>query len=294
MKFTTPVSISESPFKIGHDSPVMLMGSCFAESIGNRLKAYKFNTLKNPFGIIYNPISLGKALSKITKGECYTVNDLYESTGKWLSFDHHGSFSDRDQSVVLEKINASITEAHHHLKDCHTLFLTFGSAWVYEYPDAGIVANCHKLPAKTFAKRLLTVNEIMTYYEELIGDLTHFNPKLNIIFTVSPVRHTRDGLHENNLSKSTLLLAVNTLVEQHPHCTYFPAYELVMDELRDYRFFKEDLVHPTDMAIQYIWEKLGACFFDDDTHTLNKAIEKIRTPHRTGRSIRAVRPIRNL
>ena len=176
------------------------------------------------------------------------------------------------QTIQTTQINKSIESAHHHIKKSETIFITFGSAWVYEYEKIGVVANCHKIPNKQFTKRLLSVKEILTEFDQIKDDLKDFN----VVFTASPVRHVKDGLHENNLSKATLLLAINNLVEQHPNYHYFPAYDLVIDELRDYRFYKDDLVHPTNMAVNYVWEKFVNCYFDDDTQTLIEAVQKIK------------------
>lgn len=275
MKLTTPINIPESTFKIEHQLPIMLTGSCFAASIGTKLNQYKFNTCINPFGIIYNPVSLSKALQRIVSNKQYREEELTLFNEKWLSFDHHGSYSSFDKMECLQNINNSIENANRHLQETQTLFITYGTAWTYEYPGFGIVGNCHKIPGKEFNKRLLTVNEITHQMDETLKTLKTFNPNLNIVLTVSPVRHIKDGIHENNLSKGTLLLAINNVVNQHANCHYFPAYEIVMDELRDYRFFKEDLVHPTEMAVNYVWEKFGETFFNEETQTLNKAIEKV-------------------
>ncbi len=277
MKLTTQVKIPESKISIEHKAPLTLIGSCFAESIGKKLEYHKFNICKNPFGIIYNPISLSKSLRRIIDNKIYSENELIHFNEKWLSLDHHGSFSELDKSKCLNNINNSIKLAHNHLKVTNTLIITFGSAWVYEYDSFGIVANCHKIPAKEFTKRLLSVKEIIAAYEQIIESLKNFNPNLNLIFTVSPVRHAKDGLYQNNLSKSTLHLAVNYLIEQHQNCFYFPAYEIVIDELRDYRFYKDDLVHPTELAVDYVWEKFNDCFFDNETQQLNIEIAKIQS-----------------
>ncbi|MDB4534279.1 GSCFA domain-containing protein, partial [Vicingaceae bacterium] len=163
--------------------------------------------------------------------------------------------------------------AHEHIMQSKTIFITLGSAWIYEFEGFGIVANCHKLPNKHFSKRLLTVKEILSAFKTIQESLK----KYNVVFTVSPVRHYKDGLHENNLSKSTLLLAINNLVEQNENYSYFPAYELVIDELRDYRFYKDDLIHPTDLAVNYVWEKFNQCYVDKSTQSLMSEIQKIKT-----------------
>lgn len=273
MKFTTPVSIPKSEFTISHQQPILLIGSCFAQNIGGKLTGHKFNVSLNPNGIIYNPVSVIKNLKRIINNEFYSAEELIEFNDKWVSFNHHGSFSSFNKDKCLEQINNSLSDAHQQLKQTKTIFITFGSAWVYEYPNVGIVANCHKIPNKQFNKRLLSVKEILSAFDfvkEALKDT-------DIVFTVSPVRHVKDGLHENNLSKSTLHLAINNLVKQNDNCHYFPAYEIVIDELRDYRFYKDDLVHPTEFAINYIWNKFSECYFNDETKNLVTEIEKIKT-----------------
>jgi GSCFA family len=272
MKLSTPVSIPKSDFSISHEQAILLIGSCFAQNIGEKLTQHKFNVNTNPFGIIYNPISVINGLKRIVNNELYHEKELTEFSGKWISFSHHGSFSTFDKEDCLEQVNNSLTNANNHLKQAKTIFITLGSAWAYGYPNVGIVANCHKIPNKQFTKRLLSVKEIIAAFDCIKEELKDFN----LVFTVSPVRHAKDGLHENNLSKSTLLLAINNLVEQNDNCHYFPAYELVIDELRDYRFYKDDLVHPTDMAIDYVWGKFGECYFNEGTQQLNTEINKIQ------------------
>ena len=272
INLSTPVSIKKSEFTISHKSPVFLIGSCFTEHIGNKLLENKFDTFINPTGIIFNPISVVNALKSVFDQKEYLAENLSEHNEKWISFQHHGSFSSFNKGECLTQINQSIESAHQHIKKSKTIFITFGSAWVYEYENFGVVANCHKIPNKQFTKRLLSVKEILTAFNQIKEALKNFN----VVFTVSPVRHVKDGLHENNLSKATLLLAINNLVEQQPNYHYFPAYELVIDELRDYRFYKDNLVHPTELAVNYVWEKFVTCYFDDDTQTLIEVIQKIK------------------
>lgn len=273
IKFTTPVTIPKADFTIAHQTPILLIGSCFTVSVGQKLLDNKFDVTINPNGIIYNPISVFNALQRIIDNQLYTENELLQINDKWISFNHHGNFSSDNKVECLNNINSSLNQAHQKLVTAKVVVITFGSAWVYEYASKGIVANCHKIPAKEFKKRLLTVKEILAAFEPIKTALK----SVSIIFTISPVRHINDGLHENNLSKSALHLAINNLVEQNKNCSYFPAYEIVIDELRDYRFFKDDLVHPTELAVNYVWEKFVDCFFDTDTKQLITAIEKIKT-----------------
>ena len=272
MKFTTPTAIPKSDFTISHEQSILLIGSCFAQNIGEKLIDNKFNVNINPFGIIYNPISVINEINRIINNQLYTEKELIQFNEKWISFHHHGSFSSTNKATCLEQINTSLNEAHNQLKQSKTIFITVGSAWVYEYPDVGIVANCHKIPNKQFAKRLLSVKEILSAFDNVKESLKN----INIVFTVSPVRHIKDGLHENNLSKSILHLAINNLVEQNDNYHYFPAYEIVIDELRDYRFYKDDLVHPTDLAINYIWNKFSECYFSSTTQQLNSEIKQLK------------------
>jgi hypothetical protein len=270
--FFTKVNLPKGDFKIDYQQPIFLIGSCFSMHIGNKLKNNKFNILTNPCGIIYNPISIVQGLKRIFKEQLYVNNEVHSYNNKWFSFDHHSSFSSYEKTNCLEKINAEITGASAALRITKTIVITLGSAWVYEYENVGIVANCHKIPNKNFKKRLLSVKEIISAFEEIKKELSGYN----IIFTVSPIRHSKEGLHENNLSKATLLLGIDNLVKQNSNYNYFPAYELVIDELRDYRFFKDDLVHPTKLAINYVWEKFMTTFCDDETIVLIEKISKIK------------------
>lgn len=276
MNFSTPVNIPSSKKLIAHNSALLVLGSCFAENMGEKLILNKFNATINPFGIIYNPISIANGLTHILENRNFNEKNLLFFNDKWLSLQHHGSFSNHNKTACLQTINQSITSSNKQLKKATHLFITFGSAWVYEHNEFGIVANCHKIPSKQFSKRLLKVEETVAAYTTLIKDIKNSNPDINIIFTVSPVRHTKDGLWESNLSKSVLHLSIKQLTENFDNCTYFPAYEIVMDELRDYRFFKDDLVHLTPFAINYVWEKLATCYFSKETIALMENIQKIK------------------
>ena len=277
MRLSTPVDIPNYSIQLSHEDKFTLMGSCFAENIGERLSYHQFNVCQNPFGIVFNPISLSKGIHRIIENKPYTTDEIVQHNELWLSLDHHGRFSNLDKTTCLSNINESIEIAHHQLKKSTLLVVTFGTAWVYEKSDFGIVANCHKIPADQFTKRLLSVKEIKAAFESVLDALNKFNSELNVLFTVSPVRHSKDGMHENNLSKASLLLATNNLVAQQDNCNYFPAYEIVMDELRDYRFFNEDMVHPSKTAIKYIWEKFSTGLFNTQTIELNAEIGKIQS-----------------
>ncbi|GAI96735.1 unnamed protein product, partial [marine sediment metagenome] len=230
----------------------MFIGSCFTESIGGKLNDYKFPVDINPFGIIYNPSSVGKSLELLIGEKEFTIDDLFFYNGKWLSFFHHSSFSDKDPELCLSRINAKITESREFLKKAGFLFITFGTAWVFEWKESGeTVSNCHKISALKFNHKLLAVEDILENYKTLIHKLLRFNPQLKIIFTVSPIRHWKDGAEGNQVSKAILLLSAHQLLKKFQSVSYFPAYEIIMDDLRDYRFYSDDMIHLNSVAIDY-------------------------------------------
>lgn len=276
MNFSTKVDIPQAKKPITLDDAIFITGSCFAENIGNFLANYKFNTLVNPFGIIYNPLSIANSLNLILNNKNFTEEDLLFFNEKWLSLQHHGRFSSSDKNSCLSSINNAILTANKQLQEANYLVITFGSAWVYEHIEHGLVANCHKIPGKYFTKRLLEVHEIVTTFHSCIKAIREINPAIELVFTVSPVRHTKDGLWENNLSKAVLHLTVKKIIESFERCTYFPAYELVVDELRDYRFFENDMVHPSELAVKYVWQKFSSTYLDDETQNILYKIDKIQ------------------
>ena len=274
MDFILPFPIKKLPQQVNIQQAMLLVGSCFAEEIGAKLRERKFNTLVNPNGILYNPLSICEAVSDYIENQKYTQADIFLHDELWRSFNHHGKFADVNADACLQNINRKIIEAHNQLKNAKWLVLTFGSAFAYTHNDE-VVANCHKLPSSQFKKVLLSKEEIVSAWQKQIKILKEFNPVLQIMFTVSPVRYVRDGVIENNRSKGILLDAVHTLVEQNTNCFYFPAYEIVIDELRDYRFFKEDLVHPNHLAINYVWQKFVNAACDDETQNFIADYEPI-------------------
>ena len=246
--------------KIKHSDQLFLAGSCFTEQIGQKLAAHKFRIIDNPNGILFNPISIAKSIISYIENKRYTEADLFYHNELWGSWEHHTRFSSVHAADCLQKINDSQEAANSFLQKADWLLLTLGSAFVYELENKQVVANCHKVPTDKFRKRLLPVDEVITTLDTLVYRLKQFNPALQVIFTVSPVRHLRDGFVENNRSKATLLNAVHHVVDKFDKLFYFPAYELVIDDLRDYRFYAEDMVHPNYAATNYVWEKfVGAC-----------------------------------
>jgi len=277
MEFRTEVPVPEAGFSLKYKSGIMMQGSCFTVNIGNRLKFYGFNTHVNTCGIIFNPVSVYKALDIIMSRKFHKEEDLILHNGIWISLNHHGSFSDINKDRCLEKINREIDAAHESLKNSSALFITWGTSIVYEHNRSrSIAANCHRLPAGDFKKYRYSTDSIVHIYTELLERLYTFNPSLKIIFTVSPVRHWRDGAVENQRSKAALHLAVDELTKKFDFASYFPAYEIVMDDLRDYRFYADDMIHPAPAAIEYIWDKFASAYIDKKEIEWMKRIEKIR------------------
>lgn len=274
MKFHLDYKLNPSPAKISHHEKILMMGSCFAGYIGEYLTNYKFNCEINPNGILFNPVSISEALNSYIHHSF--ENSIVKNNDLFFSMNHHGDFAFKKKDELTQKIKTIVQKGSRFLKETDWLIITFGSAFAYRYLKTGeIVANCHKLPQNEFKKELLSPEEIISGYLDVLKDLKKLNPKLKIIFTVSPVKYLRDGLIENSLSKSILIHSVHRIICQTDNCFYFPAYELVTDDLRDYRFYKEDLVHPNELGIKYVLEKFETVFFNDETMKLNDAIAEI-------------------
>ncbi len=275
-RLTFPVAPLEPSLQ--YPDKLLLTGSCFAEEIGSRLQQHKFNVQVNPNGILFNPLSIAQSLQSYMDGRVYREQDIFLHEDLWHSWDHHSRFSSASAATTLETINASQAAAAKRLREADWLIITLGSAYVYVLKENGkIVANCHKVPDQAFYKRLLTADEIIAALDNMMHRLFFANNKVNILFTVSPVRYVRDGVVENNLSKAILLQAVHHLVNKFNRLFYFPAYELVIDDLRDYRFYKEDLVHPNELAIQYVWDHFaGSCLHPDAQQLLKQVADILR------------------
>ena len=275
MNYRTVVSLKDFDFEISHQSNLLLLGSCFSDNVGSRLVSNKFNTLINPFGILFNPISIVNTLNDIIEEKEVGLKDLHFENGLYHSFAHHGRFSGPNSEEVLIRIDQSRVGATLFLKKTDVIIVTLGSSWAYRHNDTGeLVANCHKVPNKEFTKELLEVDFIVEKLQGVIDKLHAINSNLKVIFTISPVRHWKDGAEENTLSKSILNVAIHQLA-----CSksiyYFPAYEMIIDDLRDYRFYKEDMLHPNNVAIDYVWSRFESAFFSTKTIKLNKEIFKI-------------------
>ena len=282
MKFKLTLDAKPSKHTIAYGDKLMLIGSCFTENIGAKFKTHLFKVSENPYGILFNPVSVATALTEIIEARQYTIEDIFQYNELWHSWNHHSRFSAVDQKEALEKMNASIVEAHHFLKSANQLVITLGSAWLYHLTNEAplgvgqVVANNHKAPANWFFKSLMQPTVLLENLHGLVKHLQSFNPKLQIIFTISPVRHLREGLVENNRSKAVLIHAVHELVGLCDHVDYFPAYEYVIDDLRDYRFYAEDLVHPNFAASGYVWEKLVETYMGSDTQSIMKQVAELQ------------------
>ena len=278
MNFLAHIDIKPLPAPIMHQHKILLVGSCFTEHIGSSLKDLKFNVLQNPNGILFETESVARSLVSYIQNKQYKADDLFLYNELWQSWDHHSRFSNPSSDEALAVINQSQTTAHNFLKDADWLVVTLGSSFVYKLNENGrFVANCHKAPGQWFYKHLLSIDDQVALLDNTIHQLFHFNPKLKIIFTISPVRHLRDGVVENNRSKARLLETVHHLVNKFDRLFYFPAYELVIDVLRDYRFYDIDLAHPNYAATQFVMEKFSDYAFTDATKTLIKEVRQIVT-----------------
>lgn len=275
MNLQTVLKLEKPSFQIDYGMKTMMIGSCFVENIGAKLAYFKFQTVINPCGVVYNPISVAETLKFLLDRKPLNESELIQNNGKWVSLKHHGSFSSVSKEECLTGINRRLAGDADWLEQTDLLILTWGTAWVYRHLSTDqVVSNCHRFPASDFERYRLSVDEIVRMYVDLFHRLWEVRPSLKIILTVSPVRHWKDGAHGNQLSKAILLLAVERLCEQFKDICYFPAYELVMDELRDYRFYAEDMVHLSNQGIAYIWEKFQSCFIASSTQEWMQKIER--------------------
>lgn len=275
--FSTQIDIPHSAVEITYNDRILTLGSCFAENIGTKLQEAFFLTFINPFGVMYNPMSVAQGIRHLLSEKEFTAADLFQSGSLWNSLAHSSTFSAVTADEALQKINSRLLAARYFLRETNVMMITLGTAWVFELVDTRkIVSNCHKLPASRFTRRRLSVDEIINEFTDVFGLLRNSYRGLKFIFTVSPIRHWKDGAHENTVSKSTLHLAVDALEKQFDFVHYFPAYEIMMDELRDYRFYASDMLHPSDVAVDYIWQRFGDTYFSSETQNLKKELERLR------------------
>ncbi len=276
MQLSTEVSTNPLEQKICYGDKLLFLGSCFANEIGKTCRDLGFDALLNPFGVLFNPMSIANALSRLDSGEHYTHNDIINVGERefFCTFEHNTEFWNTSEDKLLENINNQLDNNTEHFRQTKWIVISLGTAWVYKHHDTKkVVSNCHKLPSKMFERRLLTTDDVAN----ALSDIAKGHTDKNFIFTISPLRHLRDGLHENQLSKATLLLAVNSVCNANGNAFYFPAYEILLDELRDYRFYKTDMIHPTEQAVEYIWKRfIQFAISDDSSHTI-KEVEALQT-----------------
>jgi lysophospholipase L1-like esterase len=278
MKLQTNISITEQADNlIDYHSKILLLGSCFSENIGNKFSSFKFQSKQNPFGILFHPKAIENLISRAIKDELYTEKELTFNNERWHCFDAHSSISAADKNVLLTNLNSALIHTKTQLKEATHVFITLGTSWVYRYLETNaIVANCHKIPQKKFSKELLSVAEVSKTLEQCIALLKSINKTVSVTFTVSPVRHLKDGFIENTRSKAHLITAIHTVINSENNTYYFPSYEIVMDELREYRFYNEDMLHPNTTAINYIWEKFVSSRFSREAQDIMQEVETVQ------------------
>lgn len=281
MQFRTQIPLSKTNNPIDYNSKVLSFGSCFAENMADKFDYFKFQNETNPFGIIFNPVSIEKIIDRTVEEKWFTEKDVFFLNERWHSFDVHSDLSNSDRQELLETLNKAISQTHKQLKEATHIIITYGTSWIYRNLESEqIVANCHKVPQKQFSKELLTVDAVEKSIQNTINLIQTFNPVINFIFTISPVRHIKDGFAENQLSKSHLFAALHQVLKTHNSqlitANYFPSYEIVMDELRDYRFYGEDMLHPNAVAIDYIWHKFSENYIAVNAISIMNEIEQIQ------------------
>ncbi|MEZ4720958.1 MAG: GSCFA domain-containing protein [Flavobacteriales bacterium] len=275
-QFRTIISAQEFPFSINHSTDVMMIGSCFAENIGERLLQNKLKAVINPFGILFNPFSIMNSMERMLNDRPYEAEELVQVAENYVSLDHHGRFSRATAQQTLDEINVALTTGRVAILRSKVIFITLGSAWVHRYLASGrIVANCHKIAAAQFRKELLSMEDCHLILRHIPQFLTSYGVDAQVVFTVSPVRHWKDGAIQNQRSKAQLIAAVHQVVDEFENCHYFPGYEIMMDDLRDYRFYATDMLHPTPQAVDYIWEKFQESFFNDETRIICKEVQGV-------------------
>lgn len=276
MKFRTEISPEPAPFQIVHSNQILTLGSCFAQHINHFFQRYRFTAMHNPFGVLYNPASIAQSVKLIQDRRRLVKGDLVYHNEEWHNFYFDSAFSDPDSDRCLEGMNKAISDTGSFIKSADIVIITYGTSYVYSYRKNGnIVSNCHKIPAREFTHFMLSPEEVRRNIYNIISIIRSMNPQIKFIFTVSPVRHWKDGAVDNQISKATLLLAVHEIIKSETDIHYFPAYEILMDDLRDYRFYERDLIHPNQLAVEYIWEKFSKTFMSGSQQILIRDLEKI-------------------
>lgn len=286
MQFTTKIPVQKSSFPIDYDSKIMLLGSCFAENIGKKFSYFKYQATTNPFGIIFNAVSLEKLIRRVVENKKFTENDIFFHNELWHCYEVHSELSNPDKDLFLSHLNSILESTHRHIAALTHCIITLGTSWVYSNIETHeIVANCHKVPQKQFTKELLSIEQTEKSLENIILLIHSVNPNCHFIFTVSPVRHIKDGFIENTLSKAHLIAAIHSILNKkfstslevtNQNRNYFPSYEIMMDELRDYRFYAEDMLHPNQTAIDYIWLRFYEHYISESAVKLMEEVDAIQ------------------
>ncbi|MEH6659650.1 GSCFA domain-containing protein [Leeuwenhoekiella marinoflava] len=277
MKLQTTIPLKTSKNQFDYDSEILLVGSCFVENIAAKLEYYKFKNQVNPFGILFHPEAIARFFEYVVSGKIFTEVELLEVQERFVCLDAHSDLSGASVSETLKLLNAAIVQARIQLEAASHVIITLGTAWGYRHKTQDkIVANCHKIPQREFDKELATVSDIEDALRRTLNSIQNLNSKLNVLFTISPVRHIKDGFIENQRSKAHLLTAVHSVIDKTEQTEYFPSYEIVMDELRDYRFYKRDLIHPNELAVAYIWECFISVYVSEETHKTMQQVEEIQ------------------
>ena len=283
MQFQTKIPILQSDFMIDYQSKMLSLGSCFAENIGHKFDYFKFQNVTNPFGILFHPLAIEKLIDFAVSQKKFTPEDIFFHNERWHCFDAHSDLSHPNQDEFLQNLNAILASTFQHIIESSHIIITYGTSWVYRNIETNaVVANCHKVPQKQFKKEILSVETIEKSIKNTLDLIQKTNPNCNIIFTISPVRHLKDGFVENQLSKAHLITALNKVLDQSVSVPplgargLFPSYEIMMDELRDYRFYAEDMLHPSLVAIDYIWERFSEANISEKSHSIMKEVETIQ------------------
>lgn len=276
MKLQTQVPINKSENQIDYNSQLFLLGSCFVENIGHKLSYFKFQSLQNPFGILFHPLALENLISRALENREYQEEAIFYMNERWQCFDAHSDLSATSKEELLRNLNEGLKVTKNHLEKASHIIITLGTAWIYETLENNkVVANCHKVPQKEFVKKLLPIGDILISLENIIEYVQAVNKNVQFVFTVSPVRHLKDGFVENQQSKAHLITAIHQLLKKG-NAMYFPSYEIMMDELRDYRFYAKDMVHPNNLAIEYIWKKFKAVYISEESYSTMKEVDIIQ------------------
>ncbi|MCL6267803.1 GSCFA domain-containing protein [Flagellimonas myxillae] len=278
MKLQTQIPLDPASNPIDYNSKILLLGSCFAENMGTKLEYYQFQTKLNPFGILFHPLAIENLVSRAVLAKSYQSEEVFEQNGRWLCFDAHSDLGANSQDSLLENLNSALMETRKWLETASHIIITLGTAWVYRNKATNqLVANCHKVPQKAFEKDLLTVREIESCLIRMLDLISTVNKNATVVFTISPVRHLKDGFVENQQSKAHLITAVQEVLSSREELKgqYFPSYEIMMDELRDYRFYGKDLVHPNELAIVYIWERFKSVWISEEIYAVMEEVEGI-------------------